>query len=262
MTSRLNTTLEFTSIKGTHNKTGSSALYLDLRNSTKVVRTISSSKLGKYTRFMLQLQDLFFSSLLRNDNDPTFALNDTGDGLIAVFWDKTHAWSALSIAASLHPYLTDELATLNSELKLPQDLELKFGIGLHSGGCKIYRCQELNRFFMYGVVLNTSARLESFTKQFSTVRILLSEYFVKVLNRQYKTKFSQGTFDQWKNEALKQVTTERAMISDAKDAGHILYTIKNMEYIGSSLGSTAHNKRSHVRSVLTGNSTTKPKRDL
>jgi hypothetical protein len=129
---------------------------------------------------MLEIKKLIFQKDGRSD----FAVSDTGDGLISLFWDETHAWRALKIAVAIRELLNKSTNRYNRFIKNDlqrEDITFGFGLALHSGGSIICRYSDIHRDFMYGVVLNTTARLESFTKTFADCNLLLSGHFKDVL---------------------------------------------------------------------------------
>src|SRR4030042_2844517 len=70
---------------------GSSAFLFDLRNSTAIIRKISWNKrLPKHITFMMKLHKKVYETLYNYCDPNKFAMNDTGDGYLCVFWDKLH----------------------------------------------------------------------------------------------------------------------------------------------------------------------------
>ncbi len=218
-----------TTIKYFRSKT-SSAFVLDMRGSTKIVRILSKvdkTKLKKYTDFLMELKLIMFEELTINKNIE-ISFNDTGDGFMCLLWHPRHALSALRIASGIDKFLIDNLGDLEKEIETSSDFpKLSHGIGLHSGSSVIYRIQKnsQSRDFAYGLVINTAARIESFTKVFINNSFLASGYFVKILRNQFK-KYCRGDFDTWANRHLEKVVKRKIDINDAKEEGHILYSIK------------------------------------
>jgi hypothetical protein len=131
-------------------------------------------------------------------------------------WNRKHAWSALFGALTAY----DALKDLTIEKK-----KIGFGIGLHCGGCLVYRIAKsgLFRDFAYGIVANTVARLESYTKQMVKTPLLMSGHFKDVLYNQDPHKFSQIEHN------ILCISNNRFLINDTKPNGHMLYTLKNLD---------------------------------
>ena len=95
----------------------------------------------------------------------------------------------------------------------------------------VYRSKTTQQDFMFGSVLNSTARLESFTKTFKNINLLFTEHFIDVLKTQMndfnkKSKASKTLkFSELEND-LKLVCKEKIEINDAKKIGHSLWTIK------------------------------------
>jgi class 3 adenylate cyclase len=161
-----------------------------------------------------------------------FYYNDTGDGHLCLFWDKTHAWTALHAACSLSDFLESELKKYHlSYLKTwsketGQELNLDFGIGLHTGGSLVYNNEKVGRNFVFGIVLNTASRVESYTKQFTGLSLLFTHNFYLYLKKQ----IAYIPIKERKNykallKKISSVTSYKVDIKDSKSRGHLLYTI-------------------------------------
>jgi len=203
----------------------SSAVAFDLRNSTKVVRALSlqadRKKLRKHTDFMIELNKIVFQREAY-DRRKSYAVNDTGDGFVFVSWAERHAVECLKLAVALSDHMDTMLVNHNRDLGLSEELSLDYGIGLHSAGSLIYRCEKIRRDFIYGIVINTAARLESFTKNFVDTKILLTGYFRQALG----TQLPRGQLEKWKC-FIKLVTKYRVDIRDENSKGHTLFTVEN-----------------------------------
>lgn len=215
-------------------ETGSSAFLLDLRNSTRTTREISwDGRLEQHFNFMLDLNHYLFSILNKHCELKDYAMNDTGDGFLCVFWDSEHPKTCLLVAAEIRNYLIKELDEHNK--KLSAENELDFGIGVHSGGCTVKRLilsdkkgEFLRRDYIFGIVANTSARLESFTKKDRKHKFLISGNFKKNLLGKFKedkAKIPQlrAVFG---NEKLVE-DLGRHDINDGKKKGHKIYALKD-----------------------------------
>jgi class 3 adenylate cyclase len=168
----------------------------------------------------------------RLGNKKLFYYNDTGDGHLCLFWDKTHAWTALKIACSLAVFLDTELKKYRlSDLKkwseeIGNDLDLGFGIGLHTGGSLVYNNKKVGRDFVFGIVLNTASRVESYTKQFTELSLVFTHNFYLYLVKQvnYKSKKEKEHYN-FLVKNISPVTNYNVDIKDSKSRGHLLYTI-------------------------------------
>lgn len=216
-----------------YKKFGSSAICLDIRNSTLLMRSFRRLKHIKFhADFMWEIKELIF------ENGSDVAVNDTGDGFIALFWDERHAWRALTIAVGIKELLIKSTSKYNRFIKeelLQQDIKFGFGIALHSGGSIVCHVPEINRNFIYGVVVNTTARLESFTKIFTKCNFLLTGHFKEALKsqtlKQNEYKQQSIIFKEWEKNNIRVVTSDRVDIKDGKKIGHILYTITDTNEI-------------------------------
>lgn len=208
---------------------GSSAICIDIRNSTKLTRKIEKKEhLIKHTIILQNIKNLVFI-----ESQDYVAINDTGDGFIALFWDEYHALRALRVGIAINVLIEEEIAIeynkfIHDDLKI-YDLPFDFGIGLHSGSSIVYRKLEINRDFMYGIVLNSAARLESFTKTFESCNFLLTGHFKDVLEKQFNkieyTKKHNINFKTWFEEIASKISDQRFLINDHHPKGHILYKV-------------------------------------
>ena len=224
-----------------YKETLSSCYFLDLRNSTYITRQISLSRDGKsrhntirlkeHARFLMSINEHVQIELDRLDNKQ-FYYNDTGDGHLCLFWDKTHAWTALHLACSLALFLKTALIKYHSDYlkiwsrEIGHDLNLDFGIGLHTGGSLVYNNKNVGRNFVFGIVLNTASRVESYTKQFTELSLLFTHNFYTHL----KNQIEHHSIKEKKNynsllKSIDAVTKYNVDIKDSKSRGHLLYTI-------------------------------------
>ena len=234
-------------IADNYKETLSSCYFLDLRNSTYITREISlsadrksrknTSRLKRHAEFMMGINEHVKGDLDRLGNNKLFYYNDTGDGHLCLFWDKTHAWTALKIACSLALFLDTELKKYRlSYLKIwseeiGHNLDLDFGIGLHTGGSLVYNNEKVGKDFVFGIVLNTASRVESYTKQFTELSLLFTHNFYLHLVKQvaYKSKKEKKHYDLLiKN--ISAVTNYTVDIKDSKSRGHLLYTINREKW--------------------------------
>lgn len=225
-----------------------SCFFLDIRNSINIIRTISlksdevgSSRIGNtatakkmlaYSQFMLDIHKFLFEKLAKLNIDDYY-FNNTGDGHVCLVWNKTHAWTILNVACSISVYLEKRMEEYYTqhlrywEQEYGKELSIGFGIGMHSGESIIIKEKVTNTKFAYGIVLNTAARTESFTKNFPKVNLLFTEHFKRRLEDQYhflefpkKSKWAEY------EKIISAVTNFPINTKDSKSTGHLLYTIK------------------------------------
>lgn len=233
-------------ISDNYNENQSSCYFLDLRNSTLITREISltddkktnksSEKLKIHAELMFKIHEEFLGALKKADVTECY-YNDTGDGHFCLLWNKTHAWTALGIACSLAIYLDKKLAEYNKNHLKPwgdeidQKLSIAFGMGLHSGGSLVFNHEKLKRQFALGIVLNSAARIESYTKNFYDLPLLFTKNFVDLLEAQHESTEKQSK-KEWKHfkSKIKQVTNYNVDVKDSKSHGHLLFTVSKSDW--------------------------------
>jgi hypothetical protein len=232
-------------IADNYNESLSSCYFLDLRNSTSLMREISlgnnhnesknSERLRIHASFLMEINE-FIINKLNQLNHNKYYYNDTGDGHLCLFWDKTHAWTALKIACGLAEYLKKTIANYNeNQLKkwsnqIDHKLKLGFGIGMHMGGSLICYNENIKRQFVFGIVTNSASRVESYTKQFVDLPFLFTKNFNFYLHEQLE--FDAVRRKDWepKLKKIKEVTHYKVDIKDSKSRGHLLYTISSQDW--------------------------------
>jgi hypothetical protein len=233
-------------IADNYKETLSSCYFLDLRNSTYITREISlsedrksrgnTSRLKKHVEFLMGINEHVKEGLDRLGSK-SFYYNDTGDGHLCLFWDKTHAWTALKMVCSLAIFLDTELKRYRLNYlktwsaEIGHDLDLHFGIGLHTGGSLVYNNEKVGRDFVFGIVLNTAARVESYTKQFTELSLLFTHNFYLHLVKQvgYKSEKEKKHYN-FLIKSISPVTSYNVDIKDSKSRGHLLYTINREKW--------------------------------
>ena len=103
-------------------------------------------------------------------------------------------------------------------------------IGMHTGESIVIEEKETNIKFAYGIVLNTAARTESSTKNFSNVNLLFTDYFKKRLEEQLPFLKSPKKSN-WADyeKIIRAVTKSPVDTKDSKSTGHLLYTVKKKD---------------------------------
>ena len=219
---------------------GASAFLFDLRNSTKITRFISyDRRLLDHIIYMRNLHTFIYSTIYGqfstgNDKDE-FAINDTGDGYICVFWSKNHSLDCMKIAIVIKNYLSETLFEHNKKLKLRGEFyKLAFGFAIHTGGLTVERVKFndrggrlIRKDFILGILPNSVSRLETLNK-------LYTEYNF-VASGNYKNCFVKHA-DNIGNSALKSLLNKktglvqkslgRINVNDSKLEGHHIYTFK------------------------------------
>lgn len=222
----------------------SSCYTLDIRNSTSIIRSITyggkgihkdKTRLVIHAELMMRIHEFLFTKLKKLDIKDYY-FDNTGDGHMCLLWDNTHAWTMLDIVCSISIFIKKELKEYKSKYldrwskEIEKPLSTGFGIGIHSAGSLVYEHESIGRQFGYGTVLNSSARVESFTKNFSNVGLLFTGNFKSFLSKQIKLLDAER--QQKIKDYLGKITAVTKFQSDVKDSrgkGHLLYTIKEKD---------------------------------
>ncbi len=203
---------------------GSSAVIVDIRGSSEIVRKKSYSDssenynkaLKKHTGFMMQLFKSVFDHIESLSLDDKFSFNDTGDGCLCVFWNEHHPLTCMKVASVIYQHLSkDKYAKKNN---------IGFGIGLHTGGCLIYRTSVPKRDFVFGIVANTAARVENFTKNLKDSKKNREDDPRFVFTGNFKEYLEELLKDEEKNRIVR-ISDYRLFLNDGKNDGHLLYTL-------------------------------------
>jgi hypothetical protein len=203
---------------------GSSAFIVDIRGSSELVRKKSYSEsieeynqaLEEHTKFMMQLFKCVFDFIESMSLHDCFSFNDTGDGCLCVFWDENHPLTCLKVASVINEHLLkDEYAKQN---------KIGFGIGLHTGGCLIYRISRLKKDFVFGIVANTAARVEKFTKNLKKANKKHKNDPRLVFTGNFK-KHLVSLLNEKQKKQITPISKYRLFLNDGKNEGHLLYTL-------------------------------------
>jgi len=184
---------------------------------------------------MMRIHEFLFSKL-EELKVKEYYFDNTGDGHMCLLWNKTHSWTLIDVVCSLAVFLYKELKEYKTNYldkwskEIEKPLDIGFGIGIHSAGSLIYHHDSLARQFGYGTVLNSSARVESFTKNFSDLNVLFTGNFKSFLSKQFKMleKTRQTKLKDYESK-IKAVTNFRSDVKDNRGNGHLLYTINNKD---------------------------------
>lgn len=167
--------------------------------------------------------------LLKELNPKEYYINDTGDGHVCLIREENHAILILKVACHMAEFVKPLIVLYNEEQGIRDiDLKIDFGIGIHSGGSVFTKVSSLKKSFAHGIVLNSAARVESFTKTFPDTKLLFTQTFKTNLIGQVNKETSIGS-SELKKQIL-QVTSIPADIKDGKSKGHKLYTIPENEW--------------------------------
>lgn len=224
--------------------TQSSCYTLDIRNSTSIIRNITyggkgtnkdRTRLAVHSELMMSIHEYLINKLSKLQVKEYY-FDNTGDGHMCLLWDKTHAWTLMDVVCSISVFVERQLKHYRANYLdkwskiIGKPLIIDFGIGIHSAGSLVYDHKTVGRHFGYGTVLNSSVRVESFTKNFTDLNILFTGNFKSFLSKQFKKldRDRQRMLKGYKTK-LKKVTTIRSDVKDNRSNGHLLYTISNRD---------------------------------
>ncbi len=205
---------------------GASALIVDIRGSSEIVREKSYSNsiethdneaLTEHTEFMMQLFRCVFEYIESLRLGDCFAFNDTGDGCLCVFWNDKHPLTCIRVASAIHKHLSlNEYVERNN---------IRFGIGCHTGGCVVYRTSSsIKKDFVFGIVANTAARVETFTKSLRDAKNNPQDDPRLLFTGNFKQHL-EPLLERDEKKRIAPISNNRFNLNDGKDEGHFLYTI-------------------------------------
>jgi hypothetical protein len=205
----------------------SSALCIDLRNSTENIRELSSRRpheLNPFLKFMEELAlRVYAYSYESIGKEPSAAVNHTGDGFLCVFWDQVHAKTALHVGLEVRRFLNGEIPKLNARLCTRKPFD--FGVALHTGRSRIHLFKPPFLKLAYGIPPNTVSKLEKQTKEFGQ-RVVLTGNFRKYLVRHLNQSGEKNVVRRLK---LRKLGSGKQDIEDGKRNGHFLYCVLETE---------------------------------
>ena len=227
------------------------AMVLDLRNSTALLRLLKNKeKRMLIIKMMIGIHEEIINYLYERSgvNKSDFAFNDTGDGHLIVFANESHAISCVQCAAHLSTFLRGHIAEYNRALKIDRgNLRYDFGIGVHTAYARFIEMEYktdadtiASKQIILGNAVNSAARVESMTKNFLGVDLLITENTRRNCQKQAAGKVKK-LFK--KDEGYMKIIGEvRHMIKDSKPDGHTLYTLsaKFNSHYKELLGVTKH----------------------
>ena len=225
--------------------TQSSCYTLDIRNSTSIIRSITyggkginkdKKRLVIHAELMMRIHE-FLINRLEQLGIKDYYFDNSGDGHMCLLWNKIHGWTMIDIVCSLSVFVDKMLKEYKKNYldKWSADIEKTlvtgFGIGIHSAGSLVYHHDKIGRQFGYGSVLNSSNRVESFTKNFDNLNLLFTGNFKSFLSKQFKMlpEKEQERMEHYKEKII-AVTSIRSDVKDSRGNGHLLYTIQKKEW--------------------------------
>ena len=214
------------------------SLVFDLRNSTALYRQLSTIKERKLIVEMMRgihlevITYLYEKSLL---NEEQFAFNDTGDGYLITFFDSKHSFSCILCACYIRSFLTPHLNKFNRKLGLENsNLKYSFGIGLHRATVRLIGVKIdtqdgnlLKKKIIIGNASNSAARVESVTKNFFDIDLLITGYAREEARKECNKAF-RGLLNITGPFLMK--LGGRFNIQDGKKDGHNLYYVTSKFY--------------------------------
>jgi len=214
-------------------------MVLDLRNSTALHRELNQKMQRMLiVRMMIGIHEEILNYLYVHSGikETEFGFNDTGDGYLLVFRDKSHAFSCVLCATHLRDFLHTHIDKYNKQLKIDRRrLKYSFGIGIHTAYARFiemeYKIKDKKSFskkIILGNAANSAARVEAVTKIFLDVDLLITGYTRQESQRQAPQKYKKLL----KKDGLyfNQVGEVRHLVHDSKQNGHKLYTISPQFY--------------------------------
>jgi len=205
-----------------------SALMYDLRNSTQITMLAEEANmLDVHVEFMLNLNKSILEFLESSSVTKEFSFNDTGDGCLVVCYDKNHPLTCFKIALQIYQYLNIQLKSYLGTVqgKLPIK-EFNYGMAIHCGPCMIgdiytttRNISKKVRSYIFGVVANSVARLESFSKNYVHDNFLTTGGFRKELIASFKDADSQR-MEKWTSMWERLENLGEVHLKDFKNDGH------------------------------------------
>jgi class 3 adenylate cyclase len=236
------------------------ALVFDLRNSTKLYRKLKKlSEREVIVEMMSGMQKEVMKYLFEKSGlkETSVAFNDTGDGYLITFLDKRHSVSCVLCACYLREFLVKHLEKFNRRLGLSKgDVMYGFGIGVHRATVRLMPMKiesddghVIERRVIIGNAANSAARVESATKNFIDVNLLITGYTRQEARKECPKSFKK-LFNK-KGPYVKELGG-RFDVKDGKEDGHALYIVKEnfyKKYQGISEREKSTSRKSDVQKV-------------
>ncbi len=210
------------------------AMVLDLRNSTALLRLLKNKEQRMLiVKMIIGIHEEIINYLYEHSgvNKSDFAFNHTGDGYLIVFVNKSHAISCVQCAVHLRMFLRGHLKEYNRALKIDRrNLRYNFGIGVHTAYARFIEMEYKtdgdkisSKQFILGNAVNSAARVESMTKNFSGVDLIITGNTRQACQKQAANKVKK--FFKKGEGYMKVIGEVRHIIKDSKADGHTLYTL-------------------------------------
>lgn len=216
------------------------AMVLDLRNSTALHRLLKKKEQRMLiVQMMIGIHEEILNYLYEYSGveEADFAFNDTGDGYIIVFTNDLHAFSCVLCAVHLRDFLRKHIDKYNKKLKIDRrDLKYSFGIGIHTAYARFIEMEyktlvnkTVSKKFILGNAANSAARVESMTKSFVDVDLLITGNTRLKCHKQAEEKYKQ--LFKKDGSCMNPIGEIRHIVKDFKPDGHKLFTI-SQQFIG------------------------------
>ncbi len=213
---------------------GATAMVLDLRNSTALHRLLENKKQRTLiVQMMIGIHEEILNYLYEHSGveEADLAFNDTGDGYIIVFANESHAFSCVLCAVHLRDFLSKHIDKFNKDLNIDRsNLRYSFGIGIHTARARFIEMEYktavnkiVSKKFILGTAANSSARVESMTKNFLDVDLLITGNTRKKCQQQAQPKFKK--LFKMDGSYMNPIGEVKHIVKDFKSDGHKLYTI-------------------------------------
>lgn len=210
------------------------AMVLDLRNSTALHRLLKNKKQRKLiVQMMIGIHEEILNYLYEHSGveEADLTFNDTGDGYIIVFANESHAFSCILCAVHLRDFLSKHIDKFNKDLNIDRsNLRYSFGIGIHTAKARFIKMDYktaankiVSKKIILGTAANSSARIESMTKKFLDVDLLITENTRLKCHHQAEPKFKK-LFKKY-GSYMNLIGEVKHIVKDYKSDGHNLYTI-------------------------------------
>jgi len=163
----------------------STAVVTDIRNFTGLFNHFQYEEDASFVDFMKTYIAIHMA--VAQEISPDFYVSSTGDGILVIFMSEKHHMNGYAFGLLMHKKLTELCDAFNETHQVHVD----FGIGLDSGDVwKIERSYEDKVVHTYlGSVINRASRIESQTKNYSGINMLIGQHIFKRLINDLFPKF-------------------------------------------------------------------------
>lgn len=157
----------------------STVVVSDIRNFTGLFNHFQYSNDASFMDFMNRYIELHLE--VAEEISSNYYVSSTGDGVLTIFMSDEHYLNGYAFALSMHRKLHE----LCNEFNKTHEVFVNFGIGVDSGNIwKICQVHHDKKVYTYlGGVINRATRIESQTKMFSNVNMLIGQHTFRKLVR-------------------------------------------------------------------------------